>query len=114
MEKQKVRFLPTNNIDIWLKSRWYYHLLIIPVVQFIGAQRRRSPSALAIEVFESHLGSHILQLGSALAPVRSRLSFVDIIMLYSTRYPFVMNVGYPNPHELMRTNTDQIFLKLKT
>lgn len=27
----------------------------------IGAQRRRSPSALAIEVFESHLGSHILQ-----------------------------------------------------
>uniref|UniRef100_A0A2K6FW19 Neuronal PAS domain protein 3 n=1 Tax=Propithecus coquereli TaxID=379532 RepID=A0A2K6FW19_PROCO len=27
----------------------------------IGAQRRRSPSALAIEVFEAHLGSHILQ-----------------------------------------------------
>ncbi|KAM6201295.1 neuronal PAS domain-containing protein 3 isoform 11-T11 [Rhynchocyon petersi] len=26
-----------------------------------GAQRRRSPSALAIEVFEAHLGSHILQ-----------------------------------------------------
>ncbi|XP_039394260.1 neuronal PAS domain-containing protein 3 isoform X2 [Lepidochelys kempii] len=30
-------------------------------VKVIGAQRRRSPSALAIEVFESHLGSHILQ-----------------------------------------------------
>ncbi|XP_041572348.1 neuronal PAS domain-containing protein 3 isoform X3 [Taeniopygia guttata] len=29
--------------------------------EVIGAQRRRSPSALAIEVFESHLGSHILQ-----------------------------------------------------
>uniref|UniRef100_A0A671DR23 Neuronal PAS domain-containing protein 3 n=2 Tax=Rhinolophus ferrumequinum TaxID=59479 RepID=A0A671DR23_RHIFE len=26
-----------------------------------GTQRRRSPSALAIEVFEAHLGSHILQ-----------------------------------------------------
>ncbi|XP_048217704.1 neuronal PAS domain-containing protein 3 isoform X3 [Perognathus longimembris pacificus] len=26
-----------------------------------GAQRRRSPSSLAIEVFEAHLGSHILQ-----------------------------------------------------
>ncbi|XP_019610112.1 neuronal PAS domain-containing protein 3 isoform X5 [Rhinolophus sinicus] len=26
-----------------------------------GTQRRRSPSALAIEVFETHLGSHILQ-----------------------------------------------------
>ncbi|XP_050654280.1 neuronal PAS domain-containing protein 3 isoform X7 [Macaca thibetana thibetana] len=30
-------------------------------VKVIGAQRRRSPSALAIEVFEAHLGSHILQ-----------------------------------------------------
>ncbi|KAH1170976.1 hypothetical protein KIL84_006594 [Mauremys mutica] len=30
-------------------------------VKVIGAQRRRSPSALATEVFESHLGSHILQ-----------------------------------------------------
>ncbi|XP_050654273.1 neuronal PAS domain-containing protein 3 isoform X1 [Macaca thibetana thibetana] len=29
--------------------------------EVIGAQRRRSPSALAIEVFEAHLGSHILQ-----------------------------------------------------
>ncbi|XP_026520088.1 neuronal PAS domain-containing protein 3-like [Notechis scutatus] len=29
--------------------------------EVIGAQRRRSPSALATEVFESHLGSHILQ-----------------------------------------------------
>uniref|UniRef100_A0A8C8SLE3 Neuronal PAS domain-containing protein 3 n=1 Tax=Pelusios castaneus TaxID=367368 RepID=A0A8C8SLE3_9SAUR len=29
--------------------------------EVIGAQRRRSPSALAIEVFETHLGSHILQ-----------------------------------------------------
>nr|XP_021499952.1 neuronal PAS domain-containing protein 3-like [Meriones unguiculatus] len=31
------------------------------VCSVIGAQRRRSPSALAIEVFEAHLGSHILQ-----------------------------------------------------
>ncbi|KAF6351942.1 neuronal PAS domain protein 3 [Rhinolophus ferrumequinum] len=30
-------------------------------VKVIGTQRRRSPSALAIEVFEAHLGSHILQ-----------------------------------------------------
>lgn len=30
-------------------------------VKVLGAQRRRSPSALAIEVFEAHLGSHILQ-----------------------------------------------------
>ncbi|XP_048217707.1 neuronal PAS domain-containing protein 3 isoform X6 [Perognathus longimembris pacificus] len=30
-------------------------------VKVIGAQRRRSPSSLAIEVFEAHLGSHILQ-----------------------------------------------------
>ncbi|XP_019610116.1 neuronal PAS domain-containing protein 3 isoform X9 [Rhinolophus sinicus] len=30
-------------------------------VKVIGTQRRRSPSALAIEVFETHLGSHILQ-----------------------------------------------------
>uniref|UniRef100_A0A8D0H9T6 Neuronal PAS domain-containing protein 3 n=1 Tax=Sphenodon punctatus TaxID=8508 RepID=A0A8D0H9T6_SPHPU len=30
-------------------------------VKVIGAQRRRSPSALATEIFESHLGSHILQ-----------------------------------------------------
>ncbi|KAM8948427.1 neuronal PAS domain-containing protein 3 isoform 2-T2 [Lycaon pictus] len=30
-------------------------------VKVIGAPRRRSPSALAIEVFEAHLGSHILQ-----------------------------------------------------
>uniref|UniRef100_A0A2I3MQS6 Neuronal PAS domain-containing protein 3 n=1 Tax=Papio anubis TaxID=9555 RepID=A0A2I3MQS6_PAPAN len=29
--------------------------------EVIGTQRRRSPSALAIEVFEAHLGSHILQ-----------------------------------------------------
>ncbi|XP_034273885.1 neuronal PAS domain-containing protein 3 isoform X3 [Pantherophis guttatus] len=29
--------------------------------EVIGAQRRRSPSALATDVFESHLGSHILQ-----------------------------------------------------
>nr|XP_045756644.1 neuronal PAS domain-containing protein 3 [Mirounga angustirostris] len=30
-------------------------------VKVTGAQRRRSPSALAIEVFEAHLGSHLLQ-----------------------------------------------------
>ncbi|XP_036121005.1 neuronal PAS domain-containing protein 3 isoform X1 [Molossus molossus] len=30
-------------------------------VKVIGAQRRRSPSSLAVEVFEAHLGSHILQ-----------------------------------------------------
>lgn len=27
----------------------------------IGAQRRRSPNAMATEIFEQHLGSHILQ-----------------------------------------------------
>ncbi|XP_019610109.1 neuronal PAS domain-containing protein 3 isoform X1 [Rhinolophus sinicus] len=32
-----------------------------PPCEVIGTQRRRSPSALAIEVFETHLGSHILQ-----------------------------------------------------
>ncbi|XP_019512327.1 PREDICTED: neuronal PAS domain-containing protein 3 isoform X7 [Hipposideros armiger] len=32
-----------------------------PPCEVIGTQRRRSPSALAIEVFEAHLGSHILQ-----------------------------------------------------
>lgn len=30
-------------------------------VKVVGAQRRRSPSALATEVTEAHLGSHILQ-----------------------------------------------------
>ncbi|XP_069586653.1 neuronal PAS domain-containing protein 3 isoform X5 [Ranitomeya imitator] len=30
-------------------------------VKVIGSQRRRSPSSLAIDIFESHLGSHILQ-----------------------------------------------------
>ncbi len=30
----------------------------------IGAQRRRSPSAIASEIFEPHLGSHILQVGT--------------------------------------------------
>ncbi len=30
----------------------------------IGAQRRRSPSAVASEIFEPHLGSHILQVGN--------------------------------------------------
>ncbi|XP_071971477.1 neuronal PAS domain-containing protein 3 isoform X3 [Engystomops pustulosus] len=30
-------------------------------VKVIGSQRRRSPSSVAIDVFESHLGSHILQ-----------------------------------------------------
>ncbi|GAA6109443.1 neuronal PAS domain-containing protein 3 isoform X3 [Tachysurus ichikawai] len=32
----------------------------------IGSQRRRSPSAVASEIFEPHLGSHILQVGSSL------------------------------------------------
>ncbi|XP_075700626.1 neuronal PAS domain-containing protein 3 isoform X4 [Rhinoderma darwinii] len=30
-------------------------------VKVIGSQRRRSPSSLAIDIFDSHLGSHILQ-----------------------------------------------------
>lgn len=38
----------------------------------IGAQRRRSPSALAIEVFESHLGSHILQVKKWLFQEKSK------------------------------------------
>lgn len=29
----------------------------------IGTQRRRTPSAIASEIFEPHLGSHILQVG---------------------------------------------------
>uniref|UniRef100_A0A665XAV1 Neuronal PAS domain protein 3 n=1 Tax=Echeneis naucrates TaxID=173247 RepID=A0A665XAV1_ECHNA len=33
-------------------------------VKAIGSQRRRSPSAIASEIFEPHLGSHILQVGS--------------------------------------------------
>ncbi|KAM4664516.1 neuronal PAS domain-containing protein 3 isoform 3-T3 [Discoglossus pictus] len=30
-------------------------------VKVLGSQRRRSPSSLAVDVFDSHLGSHILQ-----------------------------------------------------
>ncbi|XP_029982918.1 neuronal PAS domain-containing protein 3-like [Sphaeramia orbicularis] len=34
-------------------------------VKAIGAQRRRSPSAVASEIFEPHLGSHILQMSAS-------------------------------------------------
>lgn len=39
-------------------------LVCVCVSLAIGTQRRRSPSAIASEIFEPHLGSHILQVGT--------------------------------------------------
>lgn len=41
-----------------------FSLVVCELVRLaIGTQRRRSPSAVASEIFEPHLGSHILQVG---------------------------------------------------
>ncbi|XP_031449657.1 neuronal PAS domain-containing protein 3-like [Phasianus colchicus] len=55
-------------------------------VKVIGAQRRRSPSALAIEVFESHLGSHILQVKKTKKQKNKKKLFHDKVKIASQSY----------------------------
>lgn len=50
----------------------------------IGAQRRRSPSALAIEVFESHLGSHILQVKNGFSKKNQNICLVIFLSIFWT------------------------------
>lgn len=55
----------------------------------IGTQRRRSPSSIASEIFEPHLGSHILQVGI----IHCLKSTLDIVALFTQcgRYPGPLN-----------------------
>lgn len=80
--------------------------------QVIGAQRRRSPSALAIEVFEAHLGSHILQvpLKESSFSILSRECHICYRLIHAFGFRYTFDYCYfflesTNPYEIVLSSS---------